>query len=165
MINLLNILSPCFYLLGGTPKQHEAENSVPTIEVEEDDSHVIWVQPPTGSQGVRERARVFETLIFFSKGLMLQYCARFPATGNTIACSCSMSATGAPNKALKVRPLAAKHYLLRHSCPLPNSLLGLFLYAWEMYGNSIDKSKLILQRPGCSILGHFVNINWISMVN
>ena len=33
-----------------------------------------------------------------------------------------MSATGAPSKALKVRPPAAKHYKLRHSCPLPNSL-------------------------------------------
>ena len=35
-----------------------------------------------------------------------------------------MSATGAPSKALKVRPPAAKHYQLRHLCPLPNSLLG-----------------------------------------
>ena len=34
-----------------------------------------------------------------------------------------MSATGAPSKALKVRPPAAKHYQLRHSCPLPNSLV------------------------------------------
>ena len=33
-----------------------------------------------------------------------------------------MSATGVPSKALKVRPLAAKHYQLRHWCPLPNSL-------------------------------------------
>ena len=41
----------------------------------------------------------------------------------TISCSCSMSATGAPGKALKVRPSAAKHYQLRHSCPLPNSLV------------------------------------------
>ena len=33
-----------------------------------------------------------------------------------------------------------------------------FLYAWEMYGNSIDKSKLIL--PGTRVFHfwHFVNI-------
>ena len=33
-----------------------------------------------------------------------------------------MSVIGAPSKALKVRPPAAKHYQLSHSCPLPNSL-------------------------------------------
>ena len=49
-------------------------------------------EPPGGSakygddeggtlhQGVRERARVFETVNFFLKGLMLRYCARFLAT-------------------------------------------------------------------------------------
>ena len=35
-----------------------------------------------------------------------------------------MSATSAPSKALKVRPLEAKHYKLRHPCTLPNSLLA-----------------------------------------
>ena len=33
----------------------------------------------TQTQGVRERAQVFETLHFL-KGLMLRYCAHFPAT-------------------------------------------------------------------------------------
>ena len=70
------------------------------------------------TQGVRERTRVFETLNFFKRPDVAVLCA---FSGNTIACSCSMSATGAPSKALKVRPPAAKDYQLRH-CPLPNSL-------------------------------------------
>ena len=72
------------------------------------------------SQGVREKARVFETSISFKWPDVAVLCA---FSGNTIACSCSMSATGAPSKALKVRPLAAKHYQLRHSCPFPNYLV------------------------------------------
>ena len=71
-------------------------------------------------QGVRERAGVFETSIFFKRSDVAVLCV---FSANTIACSCSMSATGAPSKALKVRLPAAKHYQLRHSCPLPNSLL------------------------------------------
>ena len=70
-------------------------------------------------KAVREKARVFETYIFFKRPDFAVLCA---FSGNTIACSCSMSATGAPSKALKVRPPAAKHYQLRHLCPLPNSL-------------------------------------------
>ena len=70
-------------------------------------------------QGVRERALVFETLNFFKRPDVAVLCA---FSGNTIACSCSMSATGAPSKALKVRPMAAKHYQLRHSCLLPKSM-------------------------------------------
>ena len=58
-------------------------------------------------QGVRERARVFETLNFFKRPDVAVLCA---FSGNTIACSCSMSAADAPSKALKVRPPAAKHY-------------------------------------------------------
>ena len=65
-------------------------------------------------QGVRERARVFETSNFFKRPDVAVLCV--------FSCSCSMSATGAPSKALKVRPLAAKDYQLRYSCPLPNSL-------------------------------------------
>ena len=72
------------------------------------------------TQGVRERARVFETLNFFLKRPDVAVLCAF--SGNTIACSCSMSATGAPRKALKVRPPEAKHYKLRHPCTLPNSL-------------------------------------------
>ena len=52
-----------------------------------------------GVQGVRERARVFETLIFFKRPDVAVLCA---FSGNTIACSYSMSATGVPSKALKV---------------------------------------------------------------
>ena len=74
-----------------------------------------------GVQGVRERAQVFETLNFFLKRPDVAVLCAF--SSNTIACSCSMSATGAPSKALKVRPSAAKHYQLRHSCPLPNSVV------------------------------------------
>ena len=54
-------------------------------------------------QGVRERARVFETLNFFKRPDVEVLCA---FSGNTKACSCSMSATGAPSKALKVCPQA-----------------------------------------------------------
>ena len=79
-------------------------------------------------QGVRERAQVFETLNFFKRPDVAVLCA---FSGNTIACSCSMSATGAPSKALKVRPLAAKYYQLRHSCPLPNSLVAVFQTAFS----------------------------------
>ena len=64
------------------------------------------------SQGVRERAQVFETLNFFERPDVAILCT---FSGNTIACSCSMSAAGAPNKALKVHLPAAKHYQLRHS--------------------------------------------------
>ena len=90
-------------------------------------------------QGVRERARVFETLNYFEKARpdVAVLCA---FSGNTIACSCSMSATGEPSKALKVRPPAVKHYQLRHSLlvPLPNSLIfslllhisGLQVWVW-----------------------------------
>ena len=80
-------------------------------------------------QGVRERAQVFETLNFFKRPDVAVLCA---FSGNTIACSCSMSATGAPSKALKVRPPAAKHYQLRHSCPLPNSLAGGIIW-WQLW--------------------------------
>ena len=66
-------------------------------------------------QGVREKARVFETLNFFKRPDVAVLCV---FSGN----SCSMSATCAPSKALKVRPPAAKHYQLRHSCPLPKFL-------------------------------------------
>ena len=71
------------------------------------------------SQGVREKARVFETSISFKWPDVAVLCA---FSGNTITCSCSMSVTGTPSKALKVRPPAAKHYQLRHLGPLPNSL-------------------------------------------
>ena len=52
-----------------------------------------------------------------------------------------MSATGgAPSKALKVCPLAAKNYQLRHLCPLPNSLDGtrqqMFSHLFDTVGNS-----------------------------
>ena len=60
--------------------------------------------------------------IFFKRPDVVVLCM---FSGNTIACSCSMSTTGAPSKALKVRPLASKHYQLRHSCLLPNSLIYL----------------------------------------
>ena len=70
-------------------------------------------------QGVRERARVFETFNFFKRPDVAVLCV---FSGNTIACSCSMSATGVPSKALKVRQPAAKHYQLKHLCLLPNSL-------------------------------------------
>ena len=56
-------------------------------------------------QGVSERAQVFETLIFFKRPDVAVLCA---FSGNTIACSYSMSATGASSKALKVRPPVAK---------------------------------------------------------
>ena len=65
--------------------------------------------------GSSEKARVFQTLNFFKRPDVAVLCV---FSGNTIACS----ATGAPSKALKVRPPAAKHYILRHSCILPNSL-------------------------------------------
>ena len=72
---------------------------------------------------VRESGREHEYLrpkIFWKRPDVAVLCV---FSSNTIACSCSMSATGAPSKALKVRPPAAKHYQLRHSCPLPNSLV------------------------------------------
>ena len=75
---------------------------------------------PNLTQGVGERARVFETLNFFKRPDVVVSCA---FSGNIIAYSCSMSATGAPSKALKVRTPAAKHYQLRHRCTLPNSLI------------------------------------------
>ena len=70
-------------------------------------------------------------------------------SGNTIACSCSMSATSAPSKALKVRP---KHYQLRHSCPLPNSLSTASRQrAWGLFTRTIGKilkySTLCSQAP------------------
>ena len=54
-------------------------------------------------QGVRERARVFETLNFFKRPDVAVFCV---FSGNTIACSCSMSATGAhSSKALPTEAL------------------------------------------------------------
>ena len=55
----------------------------------------------TINQGVRERARVFETIIFLKRPDVAVLCA--------FSGSCCMSATGAPSKALKVHPPAAKH--------------------------------------------------------
>ena len=71
--------------------------------------------PRAVGTGSREKERVFETLIFFKRPDVAVLSA---FSGNTIACS----ATSAPSKALKLRPPAAKHYKLRHSCTLPNSL-------------------------------------------
>ena len=50
---------------------------------------------------------------------------------NTIACS----VTGAPSKALKLRPPAAKHFQLRHSCTLPYSM------SWT---HLLDLSEMLL---------------------
>ena len=75
------------------------------------------------TQGVRERARVFETLNFFLKRPDVAVLCAFP--GNT-ACSCFMSATGAPSKALKVRPSAA------HSVIFPRGVVHRVENRWGL---------------------------------
>ena len=52
-----------------------------------------------------------------------------------------MSATGAPSKALKVRQTEAKHYQLRHSCPLPNFLYLLFIIIKSRVHLSLRQSQ------------------------
>ena len=84
---------------------------IPSITADSDSS-ALW--------SLRELGRGHEYLrpyIFFKRPDVAILCA---FSGNTIAYSCSMSATGAPSKALKVRPLAAKHYQLRHLQLVPS---------------------------------------------
>ena len=73
----------------------------------------------------------------------MRYCVRFPVTQYP-------SATGAPSKALKVRPPAAKHYQLRHSCTLPNSLGRAPIYLLSR--RSMLARKILLHNYGLWML-------------
>ena len=66
-------------------------------------------------QGVGRKHEYLRPWIFFKRPDFVVLCA---FSGNTIACSCSMSATGAPSKALKVRSQAAKHITNWGACAL-----------------------------------------------
>ena len=73
-----------------------------------------------------------------------------------------MSATGAPSKALKVCPPAAKHYQLRDSCPLlPNSLSFSQVECRVLTALSSGPERqrrgdraVLLQPPAAALAGH-----------